>query len=441
MNAPDPEAAVCLRLLDEADWVVRRKLRTELLDVDLLRHHLSVDFNVPGGLAGRVRLPLLFLPKHPGRLFRFDFRDESGRSLPLPTRVENARWAARLLLARAAELLPDRELRRHRAEITQHLRFIAHASGPSAEGAIRRYWLAPEAPSGGEADLHARSERTREGWRGVLAADDASWRLLIQCATASPVVITLEDAVADQRRVVKLSYDIQLVSPNGWNRRFTRFFRDLGYRSLETSVLIPWAAGRTFHFECHTPNGLRIVGSAIHGGADRTRGRRRPINAHHDHLYISDGSATQIVGVKLWTRPRAVALGLPALALAALTTLLMALMALNGEWFEANSGSNNVGSLLLAIPGIASVYFSRPSHPITARLAGSARVCLLVLAFAAYASALRVAFVSPHTTAAEIGDWFWFFAALGALATAGLASLRVSALISYAKTGPRGPAV
>ena len=89
-------------------WVNRRVETIELVDQVVVRQSVSIDFrlpkHLPGGFVVDVRrhhaLPLLLLTRRTD-LAAFDVTDESGRSLPMLTRNENARLTGLMLLSAA----------------------------------------------------------------------------------------------------------------------------------------------------------------------------------------------------------------------------------------------------------------------------------------------------------------------------------------------------
>jgi hypothetical protein len=82
----------------------------EIQTETLLRHQVSVDFNIHRALRAPVpevmaHAPLMLLRKEPGKFLRFDVVDEGGQSLPLSTRARNARVSNAALTAVARHVL------------------------------------------------------------------------------------------------------------------------------------------------------------------------------------------------------------------------------------------------------------------------------------------------------------------------------------------------
>jgi len=110
-----------LRLMAEAadareesqHWVNRRVEQLEFLDVRAVRWRVSVDFNVPetaqatGADGQEYRLvPLTGWEKD--NLVAFDLRDETGKTLWLPTSAETARVVGAVRGISAVRCRPDR---------------------------------------------------------------------------------------------------------------------------------------------------------------------------------------------------------------------------------------------------------------------------------------------------------------------------------------------
>jgi hypothetical protein len=95
--------ATLIHLHEETAWMHRRVETVELLDASHVRRRVSVDFSIPetNFIEGMVRarfvnyLPLALLQKRP--LVNFDVRDESGQSVPVLSKAENAELAYRML--------------------------------------------------------------------------------------------------------------------------------------------------------------------------------------------------------------------------------------------------------------------------------------------------------------------------------------------------------
>ena len=107
--------ALLLLQADAADtnkpsWVNRRVEQLEFLDTRATSRRISVDFNVPAtapciSVAGKeFRLvPITTLPK--GNLAAFDFRDENGCALWLPTSEESGKFLASAITHWATQIL------------------------------------------------------------------------------------------------------------------------------------------------------------------------------------------------------------------------------------------------------------------------------------------------------------------------------------------------
>lgn len=442
----DGPAHECLEaLLAPAPTIARHKQRAELLDVDLLRYHLSFDFKASHESLDPAFIPLTFLPKSPGTLFDFDFRNASGEAIHLPPFRENTRWSARLLRELAFQILGPDAFQRRRLVITSYLQFVAYATHDAAEGAIRRYCLESVGSGrGSRIPLHKRTDRVTRGWRGVLLRDDRFWWLLTQCAASCVVVLRLDGVPASDthQQILKLSYTAQLAGPPRSARwqRSVAIFRRLGFRSFRTTIVPPWTRAATYHLEFHMPVGLHIVASRLGlWQSSSARSRSKPVNARYEHLYFADTGRLEPMIADVWTRPRAASLGAPAICVAILATALIGIGFGLAEWMN-DHGSGAIASGLLAVPGFVAAYFSRPTHPIVANLTTGARAALMVVALTTYLAALRAAFVAMPPSDEQVENlqmWFGVLAICAGAATAILLAIRVSALVSRMKTVKR----
>ena len=79
-------------MLPGSDWIHRRVQSIAYVEPELVQVHLSIDFTIPAGCTCS-HVPITVLPKWPP-LYRFDYLDAAGISIPLLTSAENgADWA------------------------------------------------------------------------------------------------------------------------------------------------------------------------------------------------------------------------------------------------------------------------------------------------------------------------------------------------------------
>lgn len=384
--------------------MVRRKHRLDFLEPALFRHHLSFDFIVPDDAPhddmNRHYVPLTFLTKAPGSLFRFDLRDAMGVALPLPTRNENAQLSAAVLQHLGAKLLTagGEKLTGIQA---QHLRFIAHAERRDALGIIVNDWMTR---TGNRRKL--RLQKPSEDWKGTLAKNDDFWWLLRALASSSIVMVPVPAQRGD-RVLIKFSYD-ELTTDFTQGDGFRRFshLRALtfmaGFRSYLTTVLVSWASAQSFHFEAHAPQGLAIIDAGLSARP------ALPLSQRHVHLYDGNATKSRILIPHVRLRLDGTAIGaMAALSALAITALLW--LAWHFAKHLAGTELNAAPSVLLLVPGLIASYLARPTHPITARMVTLVRVALVIVAVTAFAAAARLSVVSKEHPLSyeELRGYFW----------------------------------
>lgn len=417
---PDEIGSFCCDVFweERTGWIHRRKETVEIHSETLLRHQTSVDFNVPHALpapAPRHRamhyVPLVVLRKEPGRFTRFDVKDETGRSVPLPTRVRNAevsRWAlveaARRTASRRGTTLPDR--------VRAELGFIATADGDAALAFARRLYLEPERRHQ-DADAPVRAELMRD--------ERLKW-LLRTLALGSIVLLKIEGE-AGERRVIRLSYDEVVAQVTGIRRRrmlamLGALSDRLGWRGYWLEVQSLFIGARNYHFELHSPPGLQVIEAGM--------STEDPVSddPHRVHLYLPSAEGEQSSFVYAQFRVRG-----PGFVGAAALTAIVIVAALGGVWSFADRLAGTTASaapLLLLFPGLVAGYLARPAHPLVTRLLNLARLALIGCAACAYVGAARLAVATSEHPATEhsIVVWFRWLTAVAAGCTLALIAAR-----------------
>lgn len=434
------QAKSCLALLAaDADWIVRRKHRVELLEPTLFRHHLSLDFELPANAAeigrGRRLVPVTFMRKSPGDFFRFDLRDEVNRCLPFPTRTENGTLSAATLQLLARNIVGPGEFKRGLAE---EIRYIAHASKSDALSLVINEWMTQPKPRWGR---RQRLVRVRQGVRGTLAQNPDFWWLLRALAHSSIVALPIEGSVGD-RRLIKLSFDEVVPDlTSGSARHPISLLRaasyGTGYRGFQTSFVIPWSTARSFHFEVHAPPGLEVIEAGLNG-----REPEVPANRAHIHLYApfeaKKAARNRVRTPYVQFRLRGTALSATAVFAAAGITALMWLCSHEASRLEG-TGLGPSASVLLLFPALIASYLARPEHPLTAQLMRLARGVLFGVGLLTIFGAARLAIITTEhpATADDLRSYFMVLALVGGAGTALLAlnlifPLRLHSLVGRA---------
>jgi hypothetical protein len=404
-------AAFCCDALFYGDtsWVFRRKEAVEILSENIIRHRQSVDF-APADLpsAGseqdaRHYVPMTLLRKEPGSFSRFDFIDESGRSLPLPTRAENAQVSAETLVDAARRVLG----RPVGVGIVAELRLIAEAEKELALDVYTNVYLTPSGVLTNDADA---SERA-----ALMANEDFRW--LLRTLAYSSILVAEVPAAGAARRILRLCYDEEVPDVTRFRKKFARVgawgYR-LGWRGYMGQYLSPCIGAQSYHFELHAPPGVRLLEAGMTGTGLIARNPRRV------HLYEEHAMRSRTVVA--WAQFKIYGPGfVEAAALtAALVTASLIVCAIEAP--RLASTNTSAPSLLLLFPGLVASYFARPVHALVTRPLNLARWALMGSAGLAYLAAGRLALISTvHPVhASGLRNFFTWLAALSVLPTVAL---------------------
>lgn len=399
-------------LAGRTDWIVRRKETVQLLSESSLRHCLSLDFEVdelPRAQVDDVEyryVPLTLLRKEPGSFTRFDFEDESGRTLPLPSRADNAELSGLVLVAAARRLIDSDPNLERSATLEAELKRIAGAEKDRAMALVHEAYRSPRCEFAADEDA---------GLRLRLWGDSNFEWLLRTLASSSLMVIRLRCDGRD-RRILKLRYDEKTEDTTRLRRkRLLAWFGALGYRlgwrGYLQSVVSPFTGARTYHFEFHVPEGMELLEAGM------TKGEPDHDDRHRAHLYDDEAGKARTSAVYAQLRIRGAGFG----SAAFLTSLLIVLSLVVAHCKAADLANTTTSApaLLLLFPGLIASYFARPTHPLVGRLLELARVALLVSAALAYVAAGRLALISTQHPAnpQTLDDFFGVLAAIGIVTT------------------------
>jgi hypothetical protein len=396
----DALADLCIRFVcRDTSWVMRRKESVVVISESIVRRQMSVDFELPltvephGENRGQsvCWVPLLLLRKAPAALTGFDFRDEAGRSLPLPLRIDNADVSAATLEQLATSVLvssPQDGGGGLSPGLLQQLREVAlEPDGDTAEALLRKISEPPD------------PDPDRQHKRILWANDDFRW--LAESLAASSIVVVPFIGAAGSRRVVKLSYDEVLATARrdwtvGRLRRLRRLrqrvLESVGWRGYILYVASPFIGARTYHFELSAPDGMIITDGLL-------------VDSEDDEVYYQDGPRLSVHFYVRHAEAKRQALsvfqfriragGFVAGAWVTASIIAIALTAC-WHWADRLSGtSNGAPSALLLFPGIVAAYVGRVGdHPLTSRLLANARRLLFAAGVLAYIGAGRLALIS-----------------------------------------------
>lgn len=362
---------------DGLSWIERRKENVVILDDTALRRQASVDFSLrsatkpvleaePSGDSEHLYCaPVFMLAKAPSNLMAFDLVDETGLSLRLLSRSDNAHISGATLcqMAKRTLKLSGRDLP---VPLAEKLQMVAEVSADEGEQLALTIRNGHEKEHLTETQILAKHERF-------------CWWL--QTLAHSSILVVLYRAHAPRRKIIKLTFEQPIASKL---RRDTR----LGWDAYRVWVDSPLIEARTYHFEAEAPPGLRIAEAKLsddgHDEAVEDRGFLRRV-----HLYRQD-AAVAGAGTALMRLQVTAGFGSGALIAAFLTTV--ALFACAGFADKIATNPTSAPALLLILPGLIASYIARPEqHALTTRLLAGARLLLLASALLAYGAAAKLA--------------------------------------------------
>lgn len=411
-------------LLDDVSWISRRREAVEILDETQLRRQITVDFRLPPSLpnglipeeiSGRGHCaPILVLPKKPSNLMSFDLLDSTGRSLPLATRRENAAISAATIVAMAETVLqtkPDPEL-------TKRLVEIAESEALGGEQQV-------------QALMSSEDARFDDGQLNRLASDQRFRWWLYTVSHSSLIMVPAPQL--GERSIVKLAYREPILSELPWKT-------SLGWKPYSVHIHSSFIGGRSFHFEAHSPHGLRIDGSTLVSGPKVVKDQG---TLRRTHLYVPDATEGKAATAVLSLRVAGSGFVRHAWAASLLVCIAIAACLHWAENIVTNASS--APALLLVLPGLIATYLGRPDeHGLTQRLLILNRRILMASALVAYATAARVALAGPPpekpdvpAAADSLQCFLWVALAISALATAILIIARLRSDHFLASAGTR----
>jgi hypothetical protein len=366
--------------------MVRRKETVEIVNETMIRHRQSFDFSIdelpdlPAAADGEARtllVPVALLRKERGRFSRFDFTDEVGRTLPLPTRFENAQVSASTLVGAARAVLAGIH-----PGVEAELRLIASAEKDLALAILRVAYQKPSDVFVNDADAPLRKR----------LVDHPSFTWLLRTLAYSSILVAAVSADGPRRRILKLSYDEQIADVTrvraGWRlgARVAAWGYRLGWRGYIGEYLTPYIGARSYHFELHAPPGLELLEAGMTGA--------KPVRTdrHRVHLYEEHALSRRTAVAYAQFRVRGPGLVRTAVITAGLISV--SLWVGRDEAARLAVTNTSAPSLLLLFPGLIASYLARPTHALVTRLLNLARWALLGSAGVAYVTAARLALIT-----------------------------------------------
>jgi hypothetical protein len=379
-------------LLRGSEWVNRRVETIELIDEATVRQSVSVDFRLPKRLPGgfpienaqHYALPLLVLPRRTDLAY-FDVRDESGCSLPILTRDENARLSGRMLIGAAeAAITRDQEGNAEkRGELERSLRIILAglpSRSPDRAREMVRRLTAPDQALIPDPALAGRL-LADENFRDLLG--------LFQWASAIHVPIR---AAPGERRIVKLSWEgrwgaSQLATPQSGveaslRRAWNRTQGAVGWRAENRVLELSQLGGtQSHHIQISTPGGVemsevsapnvppRVMLPGGPGLPDPKTDPDRPRSetpSRRVHLYLPGAHEMRVGVLDVNLRTPRHGLLMAALLTGFFVTALLSIYAARAQ--EIIGQSDTGAGILLLVPALLAGFLVRPGEHAMARV-------------------------------------------------------------------------
>jgi hypothetical protein len=365
----------------DSTWVVRRKHIVELLDDRTVRHKLSVDIAVPriaGGAPISVPCltPVFMLRKAPAELTNFDYRDAEGKALSLPTREENGRFSAEILLEIAVLAASHAGIDRRRVitEVGTTIRNVASQDTLIAAEERQALFSSSSIP---------------DDMRSALSGDHQflwlSELLETSCIVGFPV------KKLDERQILKLHFDENQLDFGTDTRPGLLEKRSFGWEGYTFWFELPFIGSSSYHFEVVAPRGIEIIDSGVALETPEGKIYKRGLGLRErSHVYLR-GAQSYRSGLG-WALYRVYRGGFITGALISSGLVVMAIAAAAIFAGPIAKAPGSVPALLLLFPGALVALVYRPGrHELALRLLHHARLLLLWSAFVAYAVAARVA--------------------------------------------------
>jgi hypothetical protein len=382
----------------------------------MIRRHVSVDLTVPPTSepvvekdSGSIHfVPFALLQKAP--LINFDLIDESGASLPLLTKRRNGKLATATLVALAESVISSEFEAAHGAEVPEEVERDLWTIAHGAPDVARGKWKALKDPAG--------PDSTAEAWRQQLT-QNSDFMLLAEDLSQNFIAVTPLKCRPDDRRVLKFSYEHigRDPVPAIWRPVLTPFalwlkvtrskaLPDgtagapvLPFREWVTR-LVGWAPkavtikvhspgqSPSYHLEVEAPDGLDITWGRLstqNQGVDLDADTSLE-SVQRLHLYVSNQPRGASGEARLNLRPMSASIVRGATFAAALTTVLLGVLAI--QWSSVELEVGTLPSLLLVAPGLLSAYVARKQEPsVTTQVLFGLRLLAFASAILAFVAA------------------------------------------------------
>jgi hypothetical protein len=228
---------------DRERWVHRRVEQIAFLDTHVVRRRISIDLEIPvaggeGAPSDGKWLPLSVLRNWPPVL-SFDLRDETGRTLPLVSKVSTNLLDEQILMGVARQALGNVP-----SSLQRHLRSLVHGESTHSHDSL----TAIRTSLNEWAEEHQEEAKLEELNRLVDLAGVLADRTLLWVKIAG---------TPGDRRILKLAYD----EPTRKRLSPVRdFLTTIGFFSLAVDFEVPHIGDSgSYHLDVQAPDGLGVV--------------------------------------------------------------------------------------------------------------------------------------------------------------------------------------
>jgi len=375
---------------DDSEWIARRKHTVELLDDRTVRHKLTVDITLPrqvGDMSIPVPClaPTFMLRKAPAELTNFDYQCPSG-SIPLPTREENGRFSAEVLLEIAVKAAARAGIGPNR---------VVNELGPAIEEVATKDTLVAASV---RSDLLDTSREPLDIRRALTADPQFCW--LSELLETNCIVGYLVNDY-QPRQVLKLSFDENQLDFARDTRPGRLNKRSFGWEGYWFWFELPFIGSSSYHFEVIAPSGLEIIDCGVAVETPEGEVYKRGLGLRErTHVYMR-GAQTYRSGLG-WALFRVYRGGFITGAVLSTAFVVISIGAAAAFAGSIARSPTNVTAVLLLFPGALVALVYRPGqHELALRLLHHARLLLLAVAGVAFAVAARVAVLGTGTEKAS----------------------------------------
>lgn len=431
-------------------WVHRRVETLTLVNTEVVRRGLSVDFTLPKKLYTPLRtsdkqdlyiIPFTMLPRTLEAM-RFDVRDQHGLSMPMFLKEHSSRLTAAALLALASRVLRDKGMKP--ADVLRGALGNVLSTIP-----FTKYYR--EAQELAESILFPESEAWRVSRADIKAreilSNDSDFPDFLALVTGSSLVSIPYVGKPGIRQILKLTYDEGVrVQPLEGDDRTLRM--SLGWVARTTSIPIALSGGAgSYHVQVDAPPNMEFTATQLRSHQPLSLVRKpvskrslpepsyidfNPGYARHSHLYVPKAHQLASGRVILSLRVERESILSGGVWAGAVIAIVLWVYYQYIDQLVRQSGT--VVAFFALIPGLVTIYYIRPGeHPLARRLLRFPRVLLTISALLPLVAVGAIAALdkdSPLTTFTRISSEVWRGRTLPVYASANLKHVMLGLAVS-----------